>query len=152
TSPRSGLPPTGSEATPRSRRANGERAPADSRAMNRRAFILSAGGAVVAVAIVLVLVLTGRGTPPPATTGTATVSRGTVTLQVSASGTVAAAQQRGLSFTVAGTVTEVDVKAGDLVKSGQVLARIDPTDAQAAVDSAQSRVSDASDAVDRAEA
>jgi multidrug resistance efflux pump len=56
-----------------------------------------------------------------------------------------------LSFAVGGTVTEVDVKAGDTVRVGQVLARVDPGDAQAALDAAQARVADAADAVDRAQ-
>jgi HlyD family secretion protein len=97
------------------------------------------------------LIIVGRSAPSPPAVATTTVSRGTVTLQVSASGTVQAASTRGLSFSMAGTVTEVDVKAGDAVKAGQVLARIDPTNAQATVTSDEQRVSDASDAVTRAE-
>ena len=54
-----------------------------------------------------------------------TVSRGTMSETVSADGTVAAAQTDDLSFTASGTVTEVNVKAGDTVSAGQVLAKID---------------------------
>jgi multidrug efflux pump subunit AcrA (membrane-fusion protein) len=120
--------------------------------MSRRALLWTAGGALVGVAIAITLFTVGRSKPPAATTATTAVTRGSVTLQVAASGTVQAIQSRGLSFSMAGTVTEVDVKPGDTVKAGAVLARIDPTDAQATVDAAQNRVTDASDAVTRAQA
>jgi multidrug efflux pump subunit AcrA (membrane-fusion protein) len=45
-----------------------------------------------------------------------------------------------LSFTSSAVVTELDVKVGDQVSAGEVLARIDSTDAQNAVDSAQQQV------------
>jgi HlyD family secretion protein len=119
--------------------------------MSRRALWWTAGGVLVGIAIAVTLIIVGRSAPSPPAVATTTVSRGNVTLQVSASGTVQAASTRGLSFSMAGTVTEVDVKAGDAVKAGQVLARIDPTNAQATVTSDEQRVSDASDAVTRAE-
>jgi multidrug resistance efflux pump len=119
--------------------------------MSRRAFFWTAGGTLVGVALVITLVLASGTKAPPKATATATVARGAVTLQVSAAGTVQAAQTRGLSFSMAGTVTEVDVNPGDVVKAGEVLARIDNTDAEAAVETAQTRVSDASDALTRAE-
>jgi multidrug efflux pump subunit AcrA (membrane-fusion protein) len=110
---------------------------------------------VVVVAIVVGLaavVLAQGGAEPTATGSTATVQRGAVTVAVAASGTVTAAQTRGLSFSMSGTVTELNVKAGELVTEGQVLARIDDAEAQDAVDEAESRLSDAEEAVDRAEA
>jgi HlyD family secretion protein len=48
-------------------------------------------------------------------------------------------------------VTELDVKAGDTVTAGQVLAKIDNTDAQTAVDTAQTQVNSAQDALTKAE-
>jgi multidrug efflux pump subunit AcrA (membrane-fusion protein) len=109
-----------------------------------------AGGAVAALAAsALTVALNGGGTVPVAAT-TATVQRGTVSMVVSAAGTVESSQTRGLSFATAGTVTELDVRPGDLVTAGQTLARIDPTDAQAAVDSAAARVNDAQQAADKA--
>jgi HlyD family secretion protein len=109
-----------------------------------------AGGAVAALAAsALVVALNSDGTMPVAAT-TATVQRGTVSMVVSAAGTVQSSQNRGLSFAIAGTVTELDVRPGDLVTAGQTLARIDPTDAQAAVDSAAARVNDAQQAADKA--
>jgi multidrug efflux pump subunit AcrA (membrane-fusion protein) len=110
------------------------------------AIVLAAG---LATAVVL-LVTRGDGTVPVSAT-TATVQRGTVTAAVSAAGTVQAAQTRGLGFSTTGTVTELSVRAGDLVTAGQVLARIDPADSQAAVDTASARVDDAQTAVTKAQ-
>jgi len=119
----------------------------------RRRVLWSAGITVVIVALAVVIVMANRGGPStPVASSTTTVQRGSVTLAVSATGTITAANTRGLSFSVAGTLTEVDVKAGDLVTAGQVLARIDPTDTQATVDAAQQRVDDAQTAEDRAAA
>ena len=119
----------------------------------RRRVLLSAGITAVIVALGVTIVMANRaGKATPVASSTTAVQRGTVTLAVSAAGTIKAANTRGLSFSMAGTLTEVEVKAGDLVAAGQTLAKIDPTDAQASVDSAQSRVDDAQTAVDRAEA
>lgn len=60
----------------------------------------------------------------------ATVTKTTVLATVSGSGTLASPSDAGVDFTTGGTLTEVDVKAGDKVKKGQVLAKVDPTDAE----------------------
>ncbi len=54
-----------------------------------------------------------------------TVSTGAVSETVSASGSVASANTAAASFVTSGTVTEVDVKVGDTVAKGQVLAKVD---------------------------
>jgi multidrug efflux pump subunit AcrA (membrane-fusion protein) len=111
-----------------------------------------AGGAVAALGLVaIVMVTSGDGGAVPTAAATSTVQRGTVSAEVSAAGTVQSASTRGLSFGTAGTVTELNVRAGDLVTEGQVLARIDPADAQAAVDSAANRVDDAAQALSKAQ-
>jgi macrolide-specific efflux system membrane fusion protein len=61
----------------------------------------------------------------------ATVTKGTVQATVSGSGSLASPSDAGLNFTTGGTLTAVDVKPGDKVKKGQVLARVDATDAKA---------------------
>lgn len=61
----------------------------------------------------------------------ATVTKGTVLATVSGSGTLASPSDAGLNFTTGGTLTEVDVKPGDKVRKGQVLAKVDATDAKA---------------------
>ena len=71
------------------------------------------------------------------------MTRGALTNTVSAQGTVAAAQTDDLSFSAAGTVTAVNVKAGDTVTTGQVLATIDSASLQSAVASAASTLAKA---------
>jgi multidrug efflux pump subunit AcrA (membrane-fusion protein) len=83
----------------------------------------------------------GSSSNPAATTTTkqlVTVTRGALTNDVSAEGTVAAAQTDDLSFSSAGTVTAVNVKAGDPVTAGEVLATIDSASLQSSVASAAS--------------
>jgi len=61
----------------------------------------------------------------------------------SISGVVEASDRSILSFQVAGRVTEVNVSAGETVVSGQVLALLDRTNYQLAVDGARSQLSSA---------
>jgi HlyD family secretion protein len=68
---------------------------------------------------------------------TATVTRGTITATVAASGNVSAKSQVTLAFQTTGVVKAVNVKVGDHVKAGQVMATLDDTNLQAAVTSAQ---------------
>ncbi|MGC5168001.1 biotin/lipoyl-binding protein [Luteimicrobium sp. DT211] len=68
---------------------------------------------------------------------TTTVATGTVDQTISATGTVASAARDDAAFSVAGTVGKVDVAVGDTVKAGQVLASLDTSDLDDAVDSAE---------------
>ncbi len=69
-----------------------------------------------------------RGTQSAvATTTTATVSTETVRDTVTVSGTIEPAATADLDFAVSGTVTRVLVEAGDTVKVGDALARVDDT-------------------------
>ena len=74
---------------------------------------------------------------------TVTAARGSVRSAVSGTGTVVPAAQQNLSFGVAGTLTEVDVKVGDQVKQGQVLAKLDRTTFQTALDQANNNLTTA---------
>jgi RND family efflux transporter MFP subunit len=109
------------------------------------------GAVVVLVASVALFALTRPDGRTAAGNGTAKVQRGTVTSTVSAAGTVAALQSRSLGFSASGTLTEVNVRVGDTVQAGAVLAKIDATSAQSAVDSAQESVDSAEDDLDNAE-
>ncbi|MBW8803226.1 MAG: HlyD family efflux transporter periplasmic adaptor subunit [Catenulisporales bacterium] len=101
------------------------------------AVVVAAGGAGA-------WVLLGDSSPSKAATGrTVAVQRGDVTAQVSASGNVTLPTEDDLAFTASGTVTEVDVKAGDHVKAGQVLAKIDPTQANQQLTAAQAQLTTA---------
>lgn len=78
---------------------------------------------------------------PPSTTlsglRTANVTRTTITSTVTGTGNVEPITQVNVNFKTAGTLTEVDVKPGDKVTQGQVLAKIDPTSLQSALNQAQ---------------
>jgi multidrug efflux pump subunit AcrA (membrane-fusion protein) len=111
---------------------------------------LTAGVVVLAAIGVATFAYANRTTPAPAAK-TVRVQRGAVALTSSAAGTVQATGTRGLSFSTGGTVTEVDVKPGDSVTAGQVLARMDPSSVQDDVNTAQSSVDSASDALTRAQ-
>ncbi len=80
-------------------------------------------------------------------------TRGTIAQTVSAEGTVAALATEDLSFSSSGTVATVNVKAGDVVSTGDVLATIDSAellatvaDAKAALAEAEAKLADDSDA------
>lgn len=98
------------------------------------AIVLVAGGGGVAWA------LSGR-------TGqrwtTATVAMGSVQQTVSATGTVASASRRDVAFPVSGTVATVKVGLGDTVTAGEVLASLDPTSLQNALDQASTTLQQA---------
>jgi multidrug efflux pump subunit AcrA (membrane-fusion protein) len=55
---------------------------------------------------------------------TAQVTRGNLRVSITGTGTLAARQSYDLSFSTAGTVTELNVKVGDAVTAGQILASI----------------------------
>ena len=84
---------------------------------------------------------TGRAVP---------VTQGAVTSTVSASGSVESAATAGATFATAGTVTEIDVRVGDAVKTGQVLAKVDPTTAQEQLTAAQANLNSAQQSLTRA--
>jgi multidrug efflux pump subunit AcrA (membrane-fusion protein) len=71
------------------------------------------------------------------------VSEGTVTATVTGTGSIQPVNQAGVNFKVGGTLTEVDVKVGDQVQAGQVLARVDPTPEQVALQQAQAQLQSA---------
>lgn len=92
---------------------------------------------------------TSSSTAATATQQLVAVTKGPIGNTVSAEGTIAAAQTANLTFPSSGTVTAVNVKAGDPVTAGEVLASIDSaqltssvTGAQATVASAQAKLSD----------
>jgi multidrug efflux pump subunit AcrA (membrane-fusion protein) len=95
----------------------------------------------LALVAVLLVGLIARDTvfaqPAAATIRTATADRGTVSSVVSGTGSLAPAGRMNVNFKVAGTLTEVDVKVGDKVTTGQLLAKIDSTTQQASLAQAQ---------------
>jgi membrane fusion protein, macrolide-specific efflux system len=91
----------------------------------------------------------GAGTAAGSSAGTSSTARvvsasqGTVTDSVSATGTVESASTAGASFVTSGTVTEIDVKVGDLVQQGQILAKVDAVAARDQVTVAKANLTSA---------
>lgn len=81
------------------------------------------------------------GNTPPETTVEASLD--TMAQTVSADGTLESAQTDDLSFGAAGTVTAVNVEAGDEVKAGDVLSTIESAELELAVADAETSVADA---------
>ncbi|MCU7724044.1 HlyD family efflux transporter periplasmic adaptor subunit [Actinoplanes sp. KI2] len=82
---------------------------------------------------------------------TVSVQTGTVTKTVTADGTVESARTASASFVTGGTITAINVKVGQVVKKGQVLAEVDPADAQRSLKAAEVDRDSANDALSRAE-
>lgn len=74
---------------------------------------------------------------------TGTVKVGDVTKVATATGTVQNKSSVNLSFGSAGRLTKLNVKVGDIVKKGQVLAEIDKSQLQNQLDSARSNLKSA---------
>lgn len=104
----------------------------------RRLLVLSGVVVVVAggVAAWLLLRPAEAATEPVVATATVSTQRQTV----SATGTIEPAEQADLNFAVSGEVTEVLVKEGDKVTSGQALAKVDDTLLQAQLTAAQAQL------------
>lgn len=86
------------------------------------------GVALIAAAVGAYATVNSSATSATPTGGrTVTVARGTVLATVSGAGTLSSPSDAGVSFTTGGVLTEVNVKPGDQVKAGQVLAEVDPT-------------------------
>jgi len=82
---------------------------------------------------------------------TVPVQQGTVTKTVTADGTVQSASTASASFVTGGTVTAIDVTVGQVVKKGQVLAKVDPAQARRGLDAAQADLDAARESLARAE-
>jgi membrane fusion protein, macrolide-specific efflux system len=103
---------------------------------------------VVAAAIALPLWLTsGPSSAGGLTISTVTVpvTTGTIQQTVASSGTIEPASQANLNFAVSGTVNAVNVKAGQTVTAGQVLATVDTTALTDDLNAAQAQLTSAQD-------
>jgi HlyD family secretion protein len=81
--------------------------------------------------------------PAAATVTTVAADRGTVTSVVSGTGSLVPAGRMNVNFKTAGTLTEVDVKVGDHVTTGQILARLDSSTQQSTLAQAQASLASA---------
>jgi multidrug efflux pump subunit AcrA (membrane-fusion protein) len=118
----------------------------------RRPALLPATLAAACVgAVVLAGSAVGGSTAVRAREQTVTVKKGIVQTTVSGSGTLSPSSTRELSFGAGGTVTKVYVKAGQHVRAGQLLARIDPASAKVDLAEAIATLTAAQDALDSAQ-
>ena len=96
----------------------------------RRGWIIAGVVVILAGAGGLVYWLTSSSSTPTGlviSTTTVPVTTGTIERTVASSGTIEPASQASLNFAVSGTVTQVNVKAGQTVAAGQVLATVNTT-------------------------
>jgi len=103
--------------------------------------------AIVAVSIIVIgsgVFIYLRMTSQNSTTGsntnslqTAKATVGDLILFASGTGTIQPAAQSNLSFNTDGQVSEINVKVGDRVKAGQILAQLDDTNAKISLAQAQ---------------
>jgi macrolide-specific efflux system membrane fusion protein len=123
-----------------------ETSPVDPRRRKRKFMLIGAAVIVIlGAATGLSLWLTGGSSTSGlvVTTDVVKVTTGTIKQTVATSGTLEPATQASLDFAVSGTVTAVDVKAGQKVTDGQVLATVGTTALQADVDSAKAQLTSA---------
>jgi macrolide-specific efflux system membrane fusion protein len=102
----------------------------------------------------LAAALTQIGAPASsARTSTQIVSavKGVVQSTVTGSGNIQAGTSDDVNFQTSGTLSAVDVKVGQHVNKGQLLATLDPTNAQLALDQADSQLTAAQDELSSAE-
>jgi multidrug efflux pump subunit AcrA (membrane-fusion protein) len=105
----------------------------------------------VAAAVVVALFAAACGsTPTDTTVRTAQVSRGAVTQTVAVSGSVSSAGTVKLNPATNGKVAQLFVAVGQQVTAGQPLARLDTTDLQAALTTAQNNLAGAQTNYDKA--
>jgi HlyD family secretion protein len=97
-------------------------------------------GLIVAVAAAGVVIYRMKFAAAVPTYRFATVERGNIRSTVSATGTLGAVKAVSVGTQVSGQVSELFVDFNDLVKKGQLLARIDPTLAQQSVVDAQANL------------
>ena len=120
--------------------------PSDAHERSRKKLI---GYSVLTLAVVVVATLglnSIYGSSSSASTGvarTVTVTRGTVQSSVSASGNTSAVSTANEDFSSSGTLTAVNVSVGEQVTAGEILATIDPSQAQANLQSAEASLASA---------
>lgn len=105
---------------------------------------------VIAAAAACGVIAACGGAPPAAEVRTAQVSRGSVTQTVAVSGSVSSAGTIKLNPATNGKVAQLLVSVGQQVSAGQPLARLDTTDLQSALATAQNNLASAQSNLDKA--
>lgn len=117
--------------------------------LGRRAVLITVG---IAVALLLGWLATSQGPLAPVKVTLAKVEQGPLIASTFGIGTIEARRSYALGPTLASRVARVLVDQGDVVKSGQLLAELDPVDLDARVTSGQLAAERAASAVRAAEA
>lgn len=103
--------------------------------------LLTAGGVSMALLVACA--------PAQSALQSAAVERVTMATGVSSTGSLSAASEQNLGFAQGGQLTAVDVRVGDRVTAGQVLASIDPAPARQALDAQKAQLRAAEAQLDR---
>jgi RND family efflux transporter MFP subunit len=117
--------------------------------MNLGTFVATWPGRIVALVLVgalgggAVMVARANSPAPKTELRTATVTRGSVTQTVSVSGSINASGQARLAFKTGGRLATVYVGVGQAVTPGQPLAKLDTTDLETALATAQQNLANA---------
>jgi membrane fusion protein (multidrug efflux system) len=95
----------------------------------------------------------GRGGPPGGVTAVeiAIAERGTIVRTSTLTGTVEPIRRVGVNSQVGGAILSIGVEEGSVVRTGQVLARLDATEIEAQLTSANAALTAAQSAMERAE-
>ncbi|MFI6685332.1 efflux RND transporter periplasmic adaptor subunit [Streptomyces sp. NPDC050485] len=103
--------------------------------LHRAVLLNSALGVVLLAAVGGAYAVVNSDDAPPTRTDTRTVAvaTGRVQATVTGSGSLTSPSDALVNFTTGGQLTEVDVKAGDKVTKGQVMAKVDDTAARQAL-------------------
>ncbi|HEY1832273.1 MAG TPA: biotin/lipoyl-binding protein [Acidimicrobiales bacterium] len=127
----------------------GELLPEAAKNRTRRRLLLIIGGAVVLIGggtgLGLWLTASSPAVGLVVTNQVVKATTGTIEQTVSTSGTLEPATQANLNFAVSGSVTAVDVKSGQTVTAGQVLATVDTSALQQQVNAADAQLAAAND-------
>jgi HlyD family secretion protein len=105
--------------------------------MNKKRIFIPLGVAALACAGIVFFSTRSQATTTTAAAQLGQVTQTSLSSVVESSGSVTPKAQNDLSFGVSGTVSKVNVKVGDTVKKGDVLAELDTTDLELALAQAE---------------
>ena len=94
---------------------------------SKRTAMLIAGSAVVLLILIVAFIVPRLTLPDESANAleTALIQRGTLVATVSATGAVSPLREAQTAFSASGPLTRLEVKAGDVVRAGQLLAQLD---------------------------
>jgi len=112
---------------------------------------IALGAVLVAGGVAAYLMVTGDEPATATSVRTVAVQQGTVTSTVNADGTIGSASSMSADFVTAGRISAINVKLGDTVAAGTVLATVDATEPNAELATAKKNLTAAKEALSRAD-